>query len=134
MAGKVGPEIIRSRSARLRAVGIQKNDEFQAGLAGREFEALVLHQRADDGRLVALTGNYLEVLVGQPVPLAAPAAPDTLGNRFVTVRLSERRPDGRWEADVEHVEEWDGPDPIGVAAPDAVGITAPDAVGCRGVA
>jgi hypothetical protein len=32
------------------------------------------------------------------------------------VRLRERRPDGLWEASLEHVEEWLGPDPVDVEA------------------
>ena len=104
MSAKVGPETISARSASLRALGARKNDESHARLAGRVLEALVLHQQADDGRLVALTGNYVEVLVD---PLSGPA----LSNRLVDVRLLQRRPDGRWEGAVEHVAEWEGPDP-----------------------
>ena len=116
------PRPSRARSARLRAAGraARTTSSRPASPAG-SLEALVLHQRADDGRLVALTGNYLEVLVGQPGRRPSRRRPHHFAdpprdprNRFVTVRLRERRADGRWEADVIRVEDWDGPDPVGV--------------------
>ena len=68
-----------------------KNDAFQARFAGRRLSGLVLHQRAEDGRLVALTGNYLEVLVREG---------EESVNRIVPVELKRRLPDGRWEGAV----------------------------------
>jgi threonylcarbamoyladenosine tRNA methylthiotransferase MtaB len=88
MEGKVPPERIAERSERLRARGSRKNDAFQTGFAGRTLRALVLQQRADDGRLVALTGNYLEVLLRD--------ADDRI-NELVTVHLVARQADGRWD-------------------------------------
>jgi threonylcarbamoyladenosine tRNA methylthiotransferase MtaB len=88
MPAKVSPEVIASRSERLRALGAAKNDAFQARFAGRRLSALVLQRPAEDGRLVALTGNYLEVLV---------RGGEGTANRMVDLRLERRLPDGRWE-------------------------------------
>jgi tRNA A37 methylthiotransferase MiaB len=88
MPGKVKPEVIAERSERLRGLGRRMDLEFQAAFAARELLALVLRQRAADGRLVALTGNYLEVLLD---------AGDDLINQLVRVRPERRLPDGRWQ-------------------------------------
>ena len=127
MRSKVIPETISARSADLRALGARKNDEFQAGFAGRVLRALVLHQRADDGRLVSLTGNYMEVLVDESGGQGPEnrggnsrhaSAPPPLANRFVDLRLTERRPDGRWEGVVTCIVPWDGPDPADTTSAD----------------
>ncbi len=88
MSPKVRPEIIHARSLLLRELGERKNAAFQERLSGSEQRALVLRERADDGRLVGLTGNYVEVLV---------TGDDSLMNRFVRVQLERFLPDGRWE-------------------------------------
>ncbi len=91
MRPKITPEVIRERSERLRALGARKKDAFRGRLVGSSQTALVLEERADDGRLVGLTGNYMEVLV-----------PDdgTLPNRFVRARLDTPPPGGRWEVTI----------------------------------
>jgi len=96
MRPKVHPETIRERSMRVRASGTRKKEAFQARLAGSEQRALVLRERSPDGRLVGLTGNYQEPLL---------KGDDDLVNRFVRVRLTHVLPDGRWEADLLHIEE-----------------------------
>ncbi|GAB4252638.1 MAG: tRNA (N(6)-L-threonylcarbamoyladenosine(37)-C(2))-methylthiotransferase MtaB [Thermoleophilia bacterium] len=93
LPGKVPPEIAQARSESLRALGAEKNAAFQERFAGRELTALLLHQTADDGRRVGLTGNYIEVLVEAAHP----------ANEFVVVRLLRRLSDGRWDARVTRV-------------------------------
>ncbi len=96
MSPKVDPETIHARSLRLRELGKRKKMEFRKRLLGTEQRALVLHKRADDGRLIALTGNYEEVLIG---------GDNRLINRFVRVRLEHLLSDGRWETTVARLEE-----------------------------
>ena len=88
---KVAPYIVSERSARLRALGRAKDATYQAGFAGRKLRALVLRQLSEDGRLVSLTGNYMEVLVDHD---------DDLINEFVLVVPRRREVDGRWEGEV----------------------------------
>lgn len=87
MTGKVSPVEIKARSARLRALGREKNSAFQRAFRGRVLTALLLRQRAEDGRIVALTGNYLELLV---------PGDDALMNRYASVRLVEPMEGDRW--------------------------------------
>ncbi len=90
-ASKTPPEVIDDRSRRLRALGSQKRREFEQAFTGRELKALVLKQTSSDGRLVALTGNYLEVLVN---------AEQTAVNTFVRVRPERPHADGGWEGSI----------------------------------
>jgi len=85
---KVPPHDVAERAARLRRVGQAKDAAFQRRFAGHELTALLLKQRSDDGLIVGLTGNYLEVLV---------VGHDSQMNRLAPVVPSVRRPDGRWE-------------------------------------
>jgi len=94
MASKVPPEVIEDRSSRLRALGAKKRRVFEDGFRGSELHALLLKQRSSDGRLAALTGNYIEVLV---------EADDRLINRFVYVRPESLRPEGGWTGSLVRV-------------------------------
>lgn len=96
MSPKVCPEIIHARSLRLRELGERKNAAFQERLLGSEQRALILRERTDDGRLVGLTGNYVEVLV---------TGDSSLMNRFVRVQLERILPNGRWDATLVGLEE-----------------------------
>ena len=96
MRPKVHVETIHERTVRLRALGERKKAAFRASLAGTEQRVLVLKERAADGRLVGLTGNYLEVLV---------TTHDALANHFVRMRLETVLPDGRWEGALLGIEE-----------------------------
>jgi threonylcarbamoyladenosine tRNA methylthiotransferase MtaB len=96
MTPKVHPDVIHERSLRLRTLGERKAVEFRRTLRGSEQKALVLRERSGDGRLVGLTGNYMEVLL---------TGEDSLTNKFVRVVLEEERPDGRWEAASLAIEE-----------------------------
>ncbi len=91
MNPKIAPQTIHERSRLLRALGMQKNDSFRGRLSATEQRVLVLNERVADGRLVGLTGNYMEVLVSDD---------ESLVNRFVRVRLERCLPDGRWEASI----------------------------------
>ncbi len=53
------PRVIHERSARLRALSHQKREHFYRQQIGRPLRALTLH-RMRDGRLRAITGNYIE--------------------------------------------------------------------------
>jgi threonylcarbamoyladenosine tRNA methylthiotransferase MtaB len=88
MRDKVAPEVIAERGGRLRSLGARKDREFQERFQGTVIDALVLKERAADGRLVGLTGNYLEVLA---------EGGDELKNRFVPMRALRRGADRRWE-------------------------------------
>jgi threonylcarbamoyladenosine tRNA methylthiotransferase MtaB len=93
MDPKVHPETIHERSVRMRALGTRKKEAFRGRLVGTHQRVLVLGERGADGRLVGLTGNYMEVLVNDA---------ETLINRFVRVRMEQPLADGRWE--VSHLE------------------------------
>ena len=122
MASKVPPEVIDDRSFRLRTLGAQKRRVFEERFRDDELHALLLGQRSSDGRLVALTGNYIEVLV---------EADDRLINRFVYVRPESLRPEGGWMGSLVRVAV----DPSGAAdsagAPTAPAVSASIRGNCR---
>lgn len=67
----VPPRLIRERSARLRALGREKNLAFRRGLVGQSRQVLVLADRdRETGFLTGLTSNYVEVLFDGPADLA----------------------------------------------------------------
>ena len=55
---------------------------FGVDSSGPDSAALFLRDRTEDGRLVALTGNYMEALMD---------GDDSWMNRFVRMTLDERR-------------------------------------------
>lgn len=61
MPDRVGAGEIRRRSQVVRELGAAKSLAFRRSLSGRVEEALVLESRDRSGRLVGLTGNYVEV-------------------------------------------------------------------------
>lgn len=64
LPGRVAPRVAAQRSASLRALGRAKNLAFRRTLVGGVHEAVVLGTRdRDTGRLVGLTGHYVEVLL-----------------------------------------------------------------------
>jgi threonylcarbamoyladenosine tRNA methylthiotransferase MtaB len=107
---KVPPETIHGRSLRLRALGERKNAAFRGRLRGTGQRVLVLKERDAAGRVVGITGNYLEVLLD---------GDDDLMNRFAEVRLEEPGEDGRWTATLLGVEPAprETPARAGAAAP-----------------
>jgi threonylcarbamoyladenosine tRNA methylthiotransferase MtaB len=70
--------VVRRRSRRLRELGRRKNRAFREALVGTAHEVLVLETRDATGRLVGLTGNYVEV---------AFAGPDALKRSLQRVRI-----------------------------------------------
>ena len=60
---------------------------------------LILGESAPDGRVLGLTGNYMEVLL--PVP-------ESYTNRFARVCLEKVLPDGCWEGRILAIEAGDG--------------------------
>jgi threonylcarbamoyladenosine tRNA methylthiotransferase MtaB len=79
-APRVPPEEIRRRTARLRRLGAAKQRAFRGRHVGREVRVLVLERPGrGTGKLVGLTGNYLEVAFG---------GPDTLVGGFAAVRVT----------------------------------------------
>jgi threonylcarbamoyladenosine tRNA methylthiotransferase MtaB len=76
----LSPRAITERSRRLRWLGDRKARVFRRRLCGTAQEALVLETRdRSTGRLTALTGNYVEVLLD---------GMDTLIGRLVSVRVT----------------------------------------------
>jgi threonylcarbamoyladenosine tRNA methylthiotransferase MtaB len=62
--GRVGARTAARRSEELRALARAKNLAFRAAMVGQRHEALVLETRdRASGQLIALTGNYVEVMV-----------------------------------------------------------------------
>ncbi len=114
MGSKVPPDTVHDRSVALRALGERKNVGFRDRLRGTAQRVLVLKERDAAGRLVGITGNYVEALLD---------GDDALMNRFATVRLEEPGEDGRWTATLLEAE------------PDAGNAEAgPGAAGPRGAA
>ena len=58
---QVEPRVVKERSGRLRALGAELGYRFRRGFVGRTLEVLAFHDRREDGRLRALTGNFIEV-------------------------------------------------------------------------
>jgi threonylcarbamoyladenosine tRNA methylthiotransferase MtaB len=82
--GHLAPGVITERAARLRALGRAKNLEFRRGLVGRTEDVVVLETRdRASGRLVGLTGHYVEVqFTGE----------DALMGSMARMRLTEATP------------------------------------------
>jgi threonylcarbamoyladenosine tRNA methylthiotransferase MtaB len=82
--GRVPARTIAERSYRLRALGQAKSLAFRRSTIGRAVDVLVLATRhRTTGRLVGLTGSYVEVSFD---------GPDTLLGRFATVRITDVHP------------------------------------------
>jgi threonylcarbamoyladenosine tRNA methylthiotransferase MtaB len=80
MGDRVPSPVIRERSARLRALGVEKSAAFGRRLLGRAVEVVVLEGRQAGGALTGLTSNFVEVTF---------PGPEGLGRRFATVRVTE---------------------------------------------
>ena len=86
--GHLEPRAITARTGRLRALGAAKSLAFRRGLVGRVEDVLVLETRdRDHGRLVGLTGHYVEVTFD---------GPDDLMRTMVPVRVTAAT--SRWTA------------------------------------
>ena len=87
MADRVLGPVIRDRSRRLRALGVEKSVAFRQKLVGRSVEALVLEDRAS-----GLTANYVEVNFEGSV-----GVPRSFARGRVT-QADARGTRGEWEA------------------------------------
>src|SRR5262249_34350919 len=65
---------IRERSQRLREIGASKAVTFRRRLVGSRQDVLVLEKEERDGRLVGLTGNYVEAVFAGPRALVRSTA------------------------------------------------------------
>ena len=83
MPGHLPPEVVRARTAELRALGAAKKRGYRERLLGRTLPALALAGLAGDGWRRTLTAHYIEVLV----PAAPPGSP-------LAVRLTRVEADG----------------------------------------
>ena len=80
---RVHGSIVRRRSAALRRLGNRLSHRFRAGFEGRHLDAVVLAPRAD-GRVRALTGNFIEVALD---------AGSAARGEVVRVRVARASPD-----------------------------------------
>lgn len=79
MVDRVDESTAARRSRRLRDLARRKNLVFREGLVGTTQEVLVLESRDAAGRLIGLTGNYVEVAL---------AGPDSLMRTLQRVRVT----------------------------------------------
>jgi threonylcarbamoyladenosine tRNA methylthiotransferase MtaB len=86
LASQLASHTVTHRSRVLREIGRVKRDEFRRGLVGRVEEVLVLEtlDRAT-GRLVGLTGNYVEVVFS-----GSPSLMRTLATVQITATRADR--------------------------------------------
>ena len=89
LPGAVPPAAVRERSARLRSIGRTLSLRHRRRFAGRRLPALVLREVRPDGRVRALTDNFIDCGVD---PGGAP--PGDLFNRLLTVRITGALDDG----------------------------------------
>ena len=92
---KVSPETIHERSVLLRALGERKKESFRRRMIGTEQRVLILNRRSPEGRLVGLSGNYLEILLD---------GGDELMNHFAWARVDTVLDDGYCEGTLVRVE------------------------------
>ena len=83
MDGAVPQQLVQERSARLRSLGRELSLRFRRSFVGRLLPALVLREVRDDGRLRALTDNFIDLTLDAPG-----RAPGEMFNRLVTARLT----------------------------------------------
>jgi threonylcarbamoyladenosine tRNA methylthiotransferase MtaB len=80
MADPIRGDRVRERSAELRSLAAALSLRFRASFLGRDLEALGLRERRPDGRLRALSGNFIE--------LAVEGAPEQAVNRLFQARVT----------------------------------------------
>jgi len=83
MPGPVDPAAIRDRSARLRALGGALGERFRRGFLGRELPVLTLREVRPDGRVRALSDNFIDLGLDPGV-----RRPEDLFNRLLTARIT----------------------------------------------
>ena len=81
--GKVHEADITERSARLRELGERLALRFRQSFVGKTLQTLAYHSRRKDGRLRALTSNYIDLSL---------EAPDTSINTLLAARITAATP------------------------------------------
>jgi threonylcarbamoyladenosine tRNA methylthiotransferase MtaB len=81
---QVPPPAIKERGARLRAIGRDLALRFRRRFVGRDVEALVLREARADGRLRALSGNFIDLWLDPDR-----RDPRDLINRLVVARVTD---------------------------------------------
>ena len=84
LASPVPPRVIKERSARLRRIGRELSLSFRRSFLGRTRPALTLRGIRPDGRLRALTDNFIDLGID---PAGRDAAP--LVNRLLPIRITD---------------------------------------------
>ena len=69
MKNLVDSQVIKERSARLRAAIAEKNRQFRESLIGKKTTAVVLQQVDEQGRQVVLTDNFLHTVLDDNIPV-----------------------------------------------------------------
>src|SRR5207245_579226 len=82
-ADQVPPPVIKERSARLRALGRDLSLRFRRSFIGRDLPVLTLRAIRPDGRLRALSDNFIDLGLDP-----AGRAPGALMNAIVTARVT----------------------------------------------
>ena len=80
MADPIRGDLVRERSAELRALAAELSLRFRSSFLGRDLEALGLRESLPDGRLRALSGNFIE--------LAVEGAPEHAVNRLFRAKVT----------------------------------------------
>ncbi len=88
LEGQVAPAIIRERSARLRAIGQNLSHRFRRSFIGHRLPILTLREVRPDGRLRAVSDNFIDL--GLDVG-ARPAGP--LINRLLEATITSATPE-----------------------------------------
>ena len=90
MPDKVHPETVTHRSAELRAIMREKNFRFRQSLIGHTLPAVALASRDKAGRPLALTDNYIHVIVEDSKDMGA-----DLLHRVLITAVDQKRTIGR---------------------------------------
>lgn len=97
MQPKIPPVVIHERSERLRQLAECKKAEFRTRQLGSVQKALILEETRPGGPYIALTGNYLPVVISA-------VDSDVCVNRFAWVRLDSELPDRRLSGTIIRLE------------------------------
>jgi len=81
MTGALRGDVIKKRSAEMRSLGAELSMRFRTSFLGRQLEVLALRETRPDGRVRALSGNFIEVTLEV-------AEPASVLNRILNVRVT----------------------------------------------
>jgi threonylcarbamoyladenosine tRNA methylthiotransferase MtaB len=85
---RAAPDVIRERSARLRAIGRSLSRRFRASFIGRTLPVLTLRAARPDGRLRALSDNFIDLGIDPP-----DRGTSGLVNRLLPATITDVTPD-----------------------------------------